>query len=51
MSLLPDLSVLWVIVFVLLLATILNVLLFKPLIRVMEQRQGQVVLKQQRRSC
>jgi F-type H+-transporting ATPase subunit b len=40
--LLPDLSVLWVIVFVLLLATILNVLLFKPLMRVMEQRQAAV---------
>ena len=42
MSLLPDLSVLWVILFVLLLATILNVLLFKPLMRVMEQRQAAV---------
>jgi F-type H+-transporting ATPase subunit b len=40
--LLPDLSVLWVIGFVLLLATILNVLLFKPLMRVMEQRQAAV---------
>ena len=38
MNLLPDLSVLWVIVFVLLLATILNVLLFKPLMRVMDER-------------
>jgi F-type H+-transporting ATPase subunit b len=41
-SLLPDLSVLWVIVFVLLLATILNVLLFKPLMRVMAERQAAV---------
>jgi F-type H+-transporting ATPase subunit b len=40
--LLPDLSVLWVIFFVLLLATILNLLLFKPLLRVMEQRQAAV---------
>jgi F-type H+-transporting ATPase subunit b len=39
-NLLPDLSVLWVIFFVLLLATILNSLLFKPLMRVMEQRQA-----------
>jgi F-type H+-transporting ATPase subunit b len=37
-NLLPDLSVLWVIFFVLVLATILNVLLFKPLMRVMNAR-------------
>lgn len=47
MSLLPDLSVLWVIFFVLLLATILNVLLFKPLLRVMEQRQAAVLSARQ----
>jgi F-type H+-transporting ATPase subunit b len=45
--LLPDLSVLWVIVFVLLLATILNLLLFKPLMRVMEQRQAAVASARQ----
>lgn len=38
----PDLSVLWVIAFVLLLATILNQLLFKPLMRVMAQREAAV---------
>jgi F-type H+-transporting ATPase subunit b len=36
---LPDLSVVWVIFFVLLLTAVLNGLLFKPLIRVMEERQ------------
>lgn len=36
---LPDLSVVWVIVFVLLLTFVLNRLLFKPLLRVMEERQ------------
>ena len=36
----PDLSVLWVIFFVLLMATILNSLLFKPLIRVMAAREA-----------
>ena len=38
----PDLSVLWVIFFVLLIATILNVLLFKPVLAVMQQRQGAI---------
>jgi len=38
----PDLSVLWVIFFVLLITTLLNVLLFKPLIAVMRKRQGAV---------
>jgi F-type H+-transporting ATPase subunit b len=37
--LLPDLSVVWVIFFVLLLTAVLNRLLFKPLLRVMEERQ------------
>jgi F-type H+-transporting ATPase subunit b len=36
---LPDLSVVWVIFFVLLLTGILNRLLYKPLLRVMEERQ------------
>jgi F-type H+-transporting ATPase subunit b len=36
---LPDLSVLWVIGFVLLLAVILDRVLFKPLTRVMQQRE------------
>lgn len=36
---LPDLSVVWVIFFVLLLTAVLNRLLFKPLLRVMEERQ------------
>ena len=36
---LPDLSVVWVIVFVLLLTAVLNRLLYKPLLRVMEERQ------------
>ena len=36
---LPDLSVVWVIFFVLLLTFVLNRLLFKPLLRVMEERQ------------
>ena len=36
---LPDLSVVWVIFFVLLLTAVLNRLLFKPLMRVMEERQ------------
>jgi len=35
---LPDLSVLWVILFVLLTTVALNSLLFKPLLRVMRQR-------------
>lgn len=36
---LPDLSVVWVIVFVLLLTAVLNRLLYKPLLRVMAERQ------------
>jgi F-type H+-transporting ATPase subunit b len=36
---LPDLSVVWVIFFVLLLTAILNRLLYKPLLRVMAERQ------------
>lgn len=36
---LPDLSVLWVIFFVLLLTVILDRLLFKPILRVIEQRE------------
>jgi len=36
---LPDLSVLWVIFFVLLLTVVLDRLLFRPLLRVMEERQ------------
>jgi F-type H+-transporting ATPase subunit b len=43
----PDLSVLWVIVFVLLLATILNQLLFKPLVRVMAAREAAVASARQ----
>ena len=43
----PDLSVLWVIVFVLLLATILNQLLFKPLLRVMAAREAAVASARQ----
>ena len=39
---LPDLSVVWVIFFVLLLTAVLNRLLFKPLLRVMEERQRAV---------
>jgi len=38
----PDLSVLWVIFFVLLLTLILNQLLFKPIIRVINARNGAV---------
>ena len=38
----PDLSVLWVIFFVLLLTLILNQLLFKPIIRVINARDGAV---------
>jgi F-type H+-transporting ATPase subunit b len=38
----PDLSVIWVIVFVLLLTFLLNQLLFKPLVRVMNARQSAV---------
>jgi len=36
---LPDLSVIWVIFFVLLLTVVLDRLLFKPLLRVMAERQ------------
>ncbi len=36
---LPDVSVIWVIVFVLLLTVVLDRLLFRPLLRVMEERQ------------
>lgn len=39
---LPDLSVVWVIFFVLLLTVVLDRLLFKPLLRVMEERQRAV---------
>jgi F-type H+-transporting ATPase subunit b len=39
---LPDLSVLWVIAFVLLLTVILQQLFFKPLLRVMHARQDAV---------
>ena len=38
----PGLSVIWVILFVLLLAVILDRLLFKPLTRVMDERQARV---------
>ena len=38
----PDLSVFWVIFFVLLLAFLLNQLLFKPLTRVISAREGAV---------
>jgi F-type H+-transporting ATPase subunit b len=38
----PDLSVLWVIFFVLLLTLILNRLLFKPIVRVITAREGAV---------
>jgi F-type H+-transporting ATPase subunit b len=38
----PDLSVLWVIFFVLLLTLILNQLLFKPIVRVISSREGTV---------
>jgi F-type H+-transporting ATPase subunit b len=38
----PDLSVLWVIFFVLLLTLILNQLLFKPVVRVINAREGAV---------
>jgi F-type H+-transporting ATPase subunit b len=41
-QLLPDLSVLWVIFFVLLLTFLLNQLLFKPLVRVIDARQSAV---------
>lgn len=39
---LPDLSVLWVIAFVLLLTVILQQLFFKPLLRVIHAREGAV---------
>jgi F0F1-type ATP synthase membrane subunit b/b' len=38
----PDLSVLWVIFFVLLLTAIVNSLIFKPLLRVMDARTGAI---------
>ena len=38
----PDLSVLWVIFFVLLLTSLMNQLLFKPLVRAMNARQSAV---------
>ena len=38
----PDLSVLWVIFFVLLITTLLNLLLFKPLLAVKGKREGAV---------
>ena len=37
-GMMPDLSVLWVIFFVLLCTALLNALLFKPLLRVMQER-------------
>jgi len=40
--LIPDLSVLWVIVFVLLLSMLLDRLLLRPLTRVMNEREGAV---------
>jgi F-type H+-transporting ATPase subunit b len=43
----PDLSVLWVIFFVLLLATVLNQLLFKPLLRVIAARETAVASARQ----
>lgn len=39
---LPDLSVLWVIFFVLLLTILLDRLLFKPILRVMAEREGAI---------
>ncbi len=39
---LPDLSVIWVIFFVLLLAILLDRLLFKPVLRVMAEREGAI---------
>ena len=38
----PDLSVLWVVFFILLLATTLSRLLFAPVMRVMRQREGAI---------
>ena len=40
---LPDLSVLWVIFFVLLLTFLLNRLLYKPILRVMAERERAIV--------
>jgi F-type H+-transporting ATPase subunit b len=40
--LIPDLSVLWVIFFVLLLTIVLDRLLFKPVLRVMGEREGAI---------
>jgi F-type H+-transporting ATPase subunit b len=39
---LPDLSVLWVILFVLLSVAVLNSLVFKPLLKVMHEREGAI---------
>lgn len=39
---LPDLSVAWVVFFVLLLTILLDRLLFKPILRVMSQREGAI---------
>jgi F-type H+-transporting ATPase subunit b len=39
---LPDLSVFWVIGFVLLLTAVLDRLLFKPILRVIQQREGAI---------
>jgi F-type H+-transporting ATPase subunit b len=38
----PDLSVLWVIFFVLLLVGLINKLLFQPVLRVMHEREGAI---------
>jgi F-type H+-transporting ATPase subunit b len=38
-SVLPDLSVVWVIFFVLLMAFVLNLLLFRPVLRIMDERE------------
>lgn len=38
----PDLSVLWIIVTVLVLVAVLNGFLFKPILRVMRQREGAI---------
>jgi F-type H+-transporting ATPase subunit b len=43
----PDLSVLWVIFFVLVLTTVLNQLLFKPLLRVIGAREAAVASARQ----
>lgn len=43
----PDLSVVWVVFFLLLLTFLLNSLLFRPLRQVMEQREGAVASARQ----